>query len=123
MKNKILIVEDDPDIDCMLSLAISWLVGAETITRHATTELKQAIEESRPTIVLLDTSLPNAVAEVKARKADPATQDVPIVGINSRGLMTCAEAVREGFDACCDAGEIDDVVATIRRFLLPAVEG
>jgi len=117
VKYTILIVEDDPDVEFMLNLAVEWLLGAEATARQSVAGLFDEIQTTKPDLVLLDTSVPESISFLQKLKADQATHSIPVIGINSRGFMTCAEAIREGFDDCFDAGDIEKIVARAREIL------
>ncbi len=117
VNDTILILEDDPDVQYMLSLAVELLVGAPSAHESDATGAFDRIKRTRPRLVLLDTALTGALPLLQRLKSDPKTRSIPIIGINSRGLMTCAEAIREGFDACFQAGEIDELAAKAKEYL------
>jgi CheY-like chemotaxis protein len=113
----ILIVEDDPDVQFMLRLAAELLLNERCALKSSVTGVFEEVKETNPPLILLDTSTPGNLQLVKQLKSYPDTRDVPIVGINSRGFTTCVEAIREGYDACFPAGEIDALVARAKEYL------
>ncbi len=123
VNDTILIVEDDPDVQYMLGLAIELLVGVPRAHESNATRAFDRIKRTRPRLVLLDTALTGALPLLQRLKADPETRSIPVIGINSRGLMTCAEAIREGFDACFQAGEVDELAAKAKEYLGKHLEG
>lgn len=117
VSDTIVIVEDDPDVQFMLSLAVELLLGTQSALESNATDAFDRIKNARPHLVLLDTALADALLLLKQLKSNPETRSIPVIGINSRGLLTCAEAIREGFDACFQAGEIDDLSAKAKEYL------
>jgi CheY-like chemotaxis protein len=98
---KILVVEDQP---AELKLAVHVLSAAGHHVERATAagEAVTAIAAMRPTIILLDLSLPGMDGLTFARKLkdDPSTNDILIVAVTSYPeKFTMADAL----DAGCDA--------------------
>lgn len=113
----VLIVEDDADIQFMLRLAVELLLGTKyTFEQTAAGALAQARAE-KPSLVFVDIALPGNLELLDQLKSDPDTQNVPVIGINSRGMMTCAEAVRAGYDACFPAGEVEALMGKAKEYL------
>jgi CheY-like chemotaxis protein len=98
---KILVVEDQP---AELKLALHVLSAAGHTVDHAAEaeEAMAAIAANRPTIILLDLSLPGMDGLTLARslKADPATKEILIVAVTSYPeRFPMAEALAAGCDA------------------------
>jgi CheY-like chemotaxis protein len=98
---KILVVEDQPG-ELKLAIHVLSAAGHEVAPAMAAEEALAAIAANRPTIILLDLSLPGMDGLTFARKlkADPSTNEILIVGVTSYPeKFSKAEAL----DAGCDA--------------------
>ncbi|BDG61358.1 response regulator [Caldinitratiruptor microaerophilus] len=118
---RILLVEDDPDIQKMASLALRHTAGAEVfVACDGASALRQAREKA-PDVVLLDVMLPDMDGyEVCRRlKADPATRAIPVIFLSARaqqkeieqglGLGAAGYLVKP-FDPMTLASEIERLV-------------
>jgi CheY-like chemotaxis protein len=98
---KILVVEDHP-AELKLAVHVLSAAGHDVERAAAAGEALAAIEAKRPTIILMDLSLPGTDGLTLARKlkSDPATNDILIVAVTSYPeKFTKADAL----DAGCDA--------------------
>jgi CheY-like chemotaxis protein len=98
---KILVVEDQPG-ELKLAIHVLSAAGHEVAPAMAAEEALAAIAADRPTIILLDLSLPGMDGLTFARKlkADPSTNEILIVAVTSYPeKFSRAEAL----DAGCDA--------------------
>jgi CheY-like chemotaxis protein len=88
----ILVVDDDPDILSIVSMSLE----AQGYTVHKATNGREAVDlarEHHPDLMLLDMMMPElsgyeAVAELKG---DPATREIPIVGLSAKAMATDME--------------------------------
>jgi CheY-like chemotaxis protein len=96
----ILVADDDPDILSIVSMSLE----AQGYTVHKATNGREAVDlarEHHPDLMLLDMMMPElsgyeAVAELKA---DPATREIPIVGLSAKAMATdMARATDVGID-------------------------
>jgi CheY-like chemotaxis protein len=98
---KILVVEDQPG-ELKLAVHVLSAAGHEVAPAMAAEEALAAIAANRPTIILLDLSLPGMDGLTFARKlkADPSTKEILIVAVTSYPeKFSRADAL----DAGCDA--------------------
>ncbi|MFO7173524.1 MAG: response regulator [Bacillota bacterium] len=118
---RILLIEDDPDIQKMVSLALRFTAGSEVETApDGATGLRLA-RERRPELILLDCMLPDTdgYAVCRALKEDPVTGAIPVIFLSAR---TQAEEIEQGlalgaagylvkpFDPMTLAAEIDRIL-------------
>jgi CheY-like chemotaxis protein len=98
---KILVVEDQPT-ELKLAVHVLSSAGHEVDRAIAAEQALAAIEANRPTVILLDLSLPGMDGLTLARKlkSDPSTSDILIVAVTSYPeKFTMAEALEAGCDA------------------------
>jgi CheY-like chemotaxis protein len=81
---KILVVEDQPT-ELKLAVHVLSAAGHEVDRAMAADQALTAAKEARPSVILLDLSLPGMDGLTLARKlkADPATSGIPIVAVTS----------------------------------------
>jgi two-component system cell cycle response regulator DivK len=98
---KILVVEDQP-AELKLALHVLSAAGFHVDHAEAADQALAAIKEDRPTIILLDLSLPvmDGLTLARKLKADPATRDILIVAVTSYPeKFSMADALEAGCDA------------------------
>jgi CheY-like chemotaxis protein len=98
---KILVVEDTPT-ELKLAVLVLSAAGHEVVPATAAGDALAAIAADRPTIILLDLSMPGMDGLTLARKlkADPATSGILIVAVTSHPeKFTKAQAMEAGCDA------------------------
>lgn len=127
---RILLIEDDPDIQRMISMALQYTAHAAVLAASdAETGLRAARSEP-PELILLDVMLPDqdGYQVCRALKADPATADIPVIFLSARaqqseiqhGLSLGAVGyLVKPFDPMALAQEIDRILAAAG----PAEEG
>ena len=98
---KILVVEDQPT-EMKLAVHVLSAAGHEVDRANAADQALAHIKDDRPSVILLDLSLPGMDGLTLARKlkSDPATRGIPIVAMTSYPeKFSSADAL----DAGCDA--------------------
>ena len=98
---KILVVEDQP-MELKLAVHVLSAAGHDVDRATAADQALTAIKEDRPSVILLDLSLPGMDGLTLARtlKADPATRGILIVAVTSYPeKFSRAEALEAGCDA------------------------
>jgi CheY-like chemotaxis protein len=98
---KILVVEDTP-MELKLAVLVLSAAGHEVAPAIAASDALAAITADRPTIILLDLSMPGMDGLTLARKlkADPSTSGILIVAVTSYPeKFTMAAAMEAGCDA------------------------
>jgi CheY-like chemotaxis protein len=83
----VLVVDDDPHIADMLNQILAPSDFVLTSTPDGIAGL-EAIQKSRPDVVLLDLMMPrlDGFGVIERLRADPATQDLPIIVISAKEL-------------------------------------
>ncbi|HEY4642817.1 MAG TPA: response regulator [Thermoanaerobaculia bacterium] len=98
---KVLVVEDEA-VELKLALHVLSAAGHEVAPAVAAEQALEAIEANRPTIILLDLSLPgmDGLSLARKLKGDPSTSDILIVAITSHPeKFPEAEVLEAGCDA------------------------
>lgn len=96
---RILLIEDDPDIQRLLGLTLKLTAGAEI---QGATEGLDGIamaKEWQPELILLDRMLPDmeGTAVLQALKAETATAAIPVIFLSARaGEAEIEAAIAEG---------------------------
>lgn len=120
MSQRILIVDDEPDLVDVLSLLFSTL-GYTVETATDGRSALEAVERERPDLVLMDIMMPrmSGLEALAALKGEAATRDIPVVMVTARAY----ESERQGgLEAGADAYvakpfENRELVALVRRLL------
>ncbi len=86
MSDRILLVDDEPDIRQLLSFNLRE-AGFEAEAVGTAAEGLAAAQRARPSVVILDLMLPDMSGTEVCRKlrADPSTSDLPILMLTARG--------------------------------------
>lgn len=84
--NRILLVEDDPDVQTVTSLALSGLGGFTVKTCASAEEALECAAAFDPDLILLDVMMPamDGVDALKAFRAMPAMAEVPVIFLTAR---------------------------------------
>lgn len=118
---QIVLIEDDPDIQKMVKLALSFTAGAEVTAAGNGASGLEMVRSRRPGLVLLDVMLPDTdgYALIKLLKADPDIREIPVIFLSARAQ---AAEIQEGlalgaagylvkpFDPMQLAAEIDRIL-------------
>ena len=93
---KILIAEDEPDIQTLLILALEH-VGHEVVRAEDGQEAVDLALKEKPELILMDVRMPNlnGYEACKRIKAEPSLKHVPVMLLSVRG----GEAIQLGYDA------------------------
>lgn len=93
---KILLVEDDPDIQMVARLALESLGSFEVATCGSAREAVERAPGFRPQLVLMDLVLPDldGIATVAALRELPELAAVPVVFLTARAEAPGMETVR-----------------------------
>ena len=83
---RILLVEDDPDIQTVTSLALGSFGGFEVCICGSAREAVASAAQFRPDLILLDVMMPgmDGVDALRALRGIPATAEVPVVFLTAR---------------------------------------
>lgn len=83
---KVLLIEDDPDIQKMVAIALKFKGGHQVETAGSGAAGVRLAAEWRPDLILLDVMMPEMDGYETCRrlKADPATAGVPVIFLSAR---------------------------------------
>ncbi len=83
---RVLLVEDDPDIQLVASLALSDVGGLTVEVCGSGREALSLAPHFRPDLVLLDVMMPDmdGFAALRALRANPDTREIPVVFMTAR---------------------------------------
>jgi len=101
---RVVIADDDPDIRRLVEMTVTN-AGCDVTVASDGEEALERVRESKPDLVILDVLMPRMDGWEVARaiKSDPATREVPVMFLTSRGQE---HDVLEGFDS----GAVDYMV-------------
>ncbi len=90
MALRILLIEDDPDIQRMVQLSLKFQGGHEVMVASGGQEGIAKAEQERPDLILLDVMMPEMDGYETCRrlKANPATASIPIVFLSARAQQS-----------------------------------
>jgi DNA-binding response OmpR family regulator len=116
-RHKILCVEDDPDICDLLSLYLDEEFDIETA--NSLKEARQILEFTRFSLLLIDEQYPDGAGLDFIREIRASGLSIPII---YQSAFSLPEYIQKGLDAGASFYlvkpiEMDELVATIRRFL------
>ncbi|BAD41384.1 response regulator [Symbiobacterium thermophilum] len=96
MALRILLIEDDPDIQRMVQLSLKFQGGHEVSVASGGQEGIAKAEQERPDLILLDVMMPEMDGYETCRrlKANPATASIPIVFLSARAQQSEIEKGR-----------------------------
>lgn len=86
MALRILLIEDDPDIQKMVQLSLKYQGGHQVSVASGGKEGLGKAASERPDLILLDVMMPEMDGHETCRrlKADPATQAIPVIFLSAR---------------------------------------
>ena len=85
---KVLVAEDDPDIQVILRMVLTRLGKCEVFITFRGDEVLPLAKTHNPGLILLDVMLPemSGFEICKALKADEATQNIPVIFLTARSM-------------------------------------
>lgn len=85
---KVLIAEDDPDIQVILRMVLTRLGKCDVTITFQGNEVEPLAKSILPNLILLDVMLPEMSGYdiCKVLKADPTTKDIPIIFLTARSM-------------------------------------
>lgn len=101
---RVVIADDDPDIRRLVEMTVTN-AGCDVTVASDGEEALERVRDSVPDLVILDVLMPrmDGWEVARALKSDPATREVPVMFLTSRGQE---HDVLEGFDS----GAVDYMV-------------
>ncbi|MFZ5824884.1 MAG: response regulator [Bacillota bacterium] len=86
MALRILLIEDDPDIQKMVELSLKYQGGHQVSVASGGKEGLEKANAVKPDLILLDVMMPEMDGYETCRrlKADPATQRIPVIFLSAR---------------------------------------
>jgi CheY-like chemotaxis protein len=93
MSRRVLIVDDQADIRDIARVGLELTTDWEVIVACSGQEAVQMAAQERPDAILLDVMMPemDGPAAVRALRADPATQDIPVILLTARMILDDAD--------------------------------
>ncbi len=90
MPLRILLIEDDPDIQQMVKLSLKFQGGHEVLVASGGKEGLQKAAAERPDLILLDVMMPemDGYETCKRLKADEQTAAIPVVFLSARAQQS-----------------------------------
>src|SRR5580698_1362326 len=85
---KVLIAEDDPDIQVILRMVLTRIGKCEVVITFRGDEVVPMAKTHNPGLILLDVMLPemSGFEICKALKADEATKNAPVIFLTARSM-------------------------------------
>jgi CheY-like chemotaxis protein len=85
---KVLVAEDDPDIQIILRMVLTRMGKCEVAVTDNGTQVLIMAKENRPDLILLDVMLPEMSGYdiCKLLKNDPITRPIPIIFLTARSM-------------------------------------
>jgi CheY-like chemotaxis protein len=95
---KFLLVEDDPDLQVLLTRQIEWMGFTAILATNGIEGVKKAVKE-KPHMIIMDIMMPGIDGRhaVRLIRSNPNTQDIPILA----ATVLCKLSDRK---SCIDAG-------------------
>jgi len=103
MAKKVLIVEDEPEIQAILAMTLRHTGGFETVLASDGIEAIERALQERPDLIILDAMMPrlNGYAACKRMKQDERLSGIPIVFLTARtDPHEVDRAMRAGASGC-----------------------
>jgi len=129
MGNKVLVVDDDPDVR-MFSVTVLEENGYTPLEATNGEEGMDLVQQERPGLIILDVLMPreSGIKMYRNLKTDPDVKDIPVIiqsGIAQKSFLRSQKALTEFGGAAVPEPEAylekpveaDELAATIRRVL------
>jgi len=100
MSKKILLVDDSATV-LMMERMILAAERFEIVTASNGLEGQEKARSERPDLILMDIVMPqvNGIQACKALRDDPATRDIPIILVTTRGE---SDSMEQGYESGCN---------------------
>ena len=121
---KVLVAEDDPDIQVILKMVLTRLGKCDVAITFQGDQVVPMAKTNHPGLILLDIMLPemSGFEICKALKADPETKSIPIIFLTARSMPSeIQEAMKLGalgylakpFDPMTLVGQINQILTPL----------
>src|SRR5262245_43052069 len=119
---KVLIAEDDPDIQVILKMVLTRLGKCDVSITYEGNQVVPMVKSYRPDLILLDVMLPelSGFEICKMLKSDPDTKSVPIIFLTARSMpneikqamgLGALGYLAKPFDPMLLVGQINEILA------------
>ena len=119
---KVLIAEDDPDIQVILKMILTRLGKCDVTVTDQGDQVIPLVKTHKPSLILLDVMLPqmSGLDICKALKADAQTKSIPVIFLTARSIpVEAQEALALGavgylakpFDPMTLVGQINEILS------------
>ena len=119
---KVLVAEDDPDIQVILKMVLTRLGKCEVTVTDQGDQVIPLVKTHTPSLILLDVMLPqmSGLEICKALKADTQTKAIPVIFLTARSIpVEAQEALALGavgylakpFDPMTLVGQINEILS------------
>lgn len=123
MPLRILLIEDDPDIQKMVRLSLMYQGGHQVSAASGGREGLEKAAQENPDLILLDVMMPemDGYETIKALKSQPGTRHIPVVFLSARAQQTEIQKGRElgavgylvkPFDPMTLASQLDAILSS-----------
>ncbi len=119
---KVLVAEDDPDIQVILKMVLTRLGKCDVTVTDQGDQVVPLVKTQKPGLVLLDVMLPelNGTEICKLLKSNPETASIPVIFLTARSMPAEAQRALDGgalgylakpFDPMALVGQINELLA------------
>ena len=127
---RVLVAEDDPDIQVILKMVLTRLGKCEVTITYQGDQVLPLAKTHHPGLILLDVMLPemSGFEICKALKADAETQPIPIIFLTARSMPAEIEQamslgalgyLAKPFDPMTLVGQINAILSPLGRSIGP----
>ncbi len=84
--SKILLVEDDPDIQKVVRMSLKFRGVGEVVVANNGVECLEVVNQVKPDVILLDVMMPalDGYETCRRLKADPETRSIPVIFLTAK---------------------------------------
>jgi two-component system OmpR family response regulator len=119
---KVLVAEDDPDIQVILKMVLTRLGKCDVTVTDQGDQVVPLVKTSKPGLILLDVMLPemSGTEICKQLKSNPETESIPVIFLTARSMPAEAQqALQLGalgylakpFDPMTLVGQINEILS------------
>src|SRR5882724_1503318 len=119
---KVLVAEDDPDIQIILKMVLTRLGKCEVTVTDQGDQVVPLVKTNKPALILLDVMLPemSGTEICKVLKSNPETEPIPVIFLTARSMPVEAQQalsigalgyLAKPFDPMTLVGQINEILA------------